>query len=367
MEPSVSLLGEGIRKVTPTGVACKVGCGAKCKHEQRNFAFSTSVVPRLSSSWIWPSKLLAIARPAEDFFPDNVKYFKSAGIRSIVNLQEPGEHEHCGTLLAQSGFTYSPERLMAEKISFYSYPTKDYGVYSVDQMFDICKVISFAISEGACAVHCHAGLGRTGVVCAAWLIFDMGFTDVEAFTHVRATRPGSIQSRPQIASVSNFFQVLKQLRTWPLKSLSVDELYLRGMKAYNKHEFGKNPLVHPFILVLRKYLSLELIEEELPRTMSKWIHLERVKEGAWNSIRYLSKAQLDQLLREWLSDLKEPLLPELKDAKTDKLSDVQLNTAKMVYSILEDLNMSQDDICVLLTRDRAASNNRLCLISSNAS
>jgi hypothetical protein len=63
-----------------------------------------------------------------------------------------------------------------------------------------------------------------------------GFTDVEAFTQVRATRPGSIQSRPQIASVSNFFEVLKQLRTWPLKTLSVDELYLRGMKAYNKHE-----------------------------------------------------------------------------------------------------------------------------------
>lgn len=365
MEPSVSFLGEGIRRLTPTGVACKVGCGAKCKHEQRNFSFEQSVVPKLSSSWIWPNKLLAIARPSDEFFPDNVKYFKSAGIRSIVNLQEPGEHEHCGQLLQNSGFTYSPERLMAEKISFYSYPTKDYGIYSVDQMFDICKVISFAISEGACAVHCHAGLGRTGVVCAAWLIFEMGFTDVEAFTQVRATRPGSIQSRPQIASVSNFFEVLKQLRTWPLKTLSVDELYLRGMKAYNKHEFGKNPLVHPFILVLRKYLSLEMIDEELPRSMSKWIHLERVKEGAWNSIRYLSKVQLDQLLREWLADLKDPLLPELADS--DKLSDVQLNSAKMVYSILVDLNLSQDDICVLLTRDRAASNNRLCLISSKSS
>jgi len=124
-------------------------------------------------------------------------------------------------------------------------------------------------------------------------------------------------------------------------------------------------MVHPFILVLRKYLSLEMVDEELPRTMSKWIHLERVKEGAWNSIRYLSKVQLDQLLREWLVDLKDPLLPELKDS--DKLSDVQLNSAKMVYSILVDLNLSQDDICVLLTRDRAASNNRLCLISSKSS
>ena len=58
------------------------------------------------------------------------------------------------------------------------------------------------------------------------------------------------------------------------------------------------------------------------------------------------KVQLDQLLREWLSDLKDPLLPALTD--DDKLSDVQLNTAKMVYSILEDLNMSQGFLSVVL-------------------
>ena len=30
------------------------------------------------------------------------------------------------------------------------------------KLLDMVKVMSFAISEGKVAVHCHAGLGRTG-------------------------------------------------------------------------------------------------------------------------------------------------------------------------------------------------------------
>ena len=41
---------------------------------------------------------------------------------------------------------------------------------------DIVKVLSFALTEGAVAVHCHAGLGRTGVIIAALLIFENGIS-----------------------------------------------------------------------------------------------------------------------------------------------------------------------------------------------
>jgi len=35
-------------------------------------------------------------------------------------------------------------------------------VASLTTILDMVKVMSFAIQEGKMAVHCHAGLGRTG-------------------------------------------------------------------------------------------------------------------------------------------------------------------------------------------------------------
>ena len=48
-------------------------------------------------------------------------------------------------------------------VFFYNFGWKDYGVTSMHTILDMVKVMSFALEEGKVAVHCHAGLGRTGV------------------------------------------------------------------------------------------------------------------------------------------------------------------------------------------------------------
>lgn len=47
-------------------------------------------------------------------------------------------------------------------VYFYNFGWKDYGVASLTTILDMVKVMSFAMQEGKMAVHCHAGLGRTG-------------------------------------------------------------------------------------------------------------------------------------------------------------------------------------------------------------
>lgn len=42
----------------------------------------------------------------------------------------------------------------------------DYGVSSLVGIIDGVKVLAFAVTEGRVAVHCHAGLGRTGTVAS---------------------------------------------------------------------------------------------------------------------------------------------------------------------------------------------------------
>ena len=45
---------------------------------------------------------------------------------------------------------------------------------------------------GALAVHCKAGLGRTGVLICAYLIKHHGFSPEEAIGYIRICRPGSV-------------------------------------------------------------------------------------------------------------------------------------------------------------------------------
>jgi len=48
-------------------------------------------------------------------------------------------------------------------VFFYNFGWKDYGVTSLHTVLDMVKVMCFALEEGRVAVHCHAGLGRTGI------------------------------------------------------------------------------------------------------------------------------------------------------------------------------------------------------------
>lgn len=47
-------------------------------------------------------------------------------------------------------------------VYFYNFGMPDYGVSSLVGIIDGVKVLAFAVAEGRVAVHCHAGLGRTG-------------------------------------------------------------------------------------------------------------------------------------------------------------------------------------------------------------
>lgn len=210
-------MGETLRHVIPGHMQCSMACGGKaCKYENPSrWSDEEQAIKGLYSSWI-TDNLLAMARPSTEIIEkyNIIEQFQRCGLKTVINLQRPGEHASCGNPLEQeSGFTYRPETFMEAGIYYYNFGWKDYGVASLTTILDMVKVMSFAVQEGKMAVHCHAGLGRTGVLLACYLVFTTRMNADQAILFVRAKRPNSIQTRGQLLCVREFAQFLVPLRS----------------------------------------------------------------------------------------------------------------------------------------------------------
>eukprot|EP00605_Chrysophyceae_sp_TOSAG23-4_P002023 GSChrysophyteH1.ASY1.ANO1.2238.1 assembled CDS len=159
-------------------------------------------------------------RPLSSQIAHVVSQFQDRGITAIFNLTEPGEHPYCGDALnAETGMTYAPEAFMNAGIRYFNWSWPDMQVPSIAMLSDIVQVANHEINAGGrIAVHCHAGLGRTGVVAAAVLLQSF-LTSDQAIQIVRSRRRGTVQNQKQVTIVKEFEQHLTRLRNvFPLGS-----------------------------------------------------------------------------------------------------------------------------------------------------
>ncbi|XP_061752169.1 protein tyrosine phosphatase domain-containing protein 1 isoform X3 [Nerophis ophidion] len=202
---------ENLVKAIPPKLLCLLACGGlDCRYEGPEcWKTSQQVIRGVFSSWV-TDDIIAMARPSTRLIEkfNIIEQFQRLNIRSIINMQVPGEHAHCGPPLDPgSGFTYLPQIFMEND---------NFGVSSLVGIVDGVKVLAFAAGEGRVAVHCHAGLGRTGVLIACYLVYTLRISPSEAVHYVRIKRPRSIQTRAQISQVFDFARLLgTQLLQYP--------------------------------------------------------------------------------------------------------------------------------------------------------
>jgi len=142
-------------------------------------------------NWIVPGKLMAFSGPSatprhfggwrtytpEDYIP----YFNETGVSAVIRLNKK----------------------MYDAARFTAYGVKHHEMYFPDGtcpteqiMYRFLELVEK--EPGALAVHCKAGLGRTGVLICCYMIKHYGFTAEEALGYIRVCRPGSVIGPQQL-------------------------------------------------------------------------------------------------------------------------------------------------------------------------
>jgi atypical dual specificity phosphatase len=133
-------------------------------------------------TWIEPDRVLAGAYPRREA---DLAALAGQGITLLVNLHQRA---------------HDPARLARHGLTELHLPVADFTPPPPPVIERALAALERAAAGQGVAVHCGAGLGRTGTVLACYLV--RGGLDAEAaLARVRAARPGSVETAAQEAAV----------------------------------------------------------------------------------------------------------------------------------------------------------------------
>jgi atypical dual specificity phosphatase len=137
-------------------------------------------------TWIDEGRVAACTYPRREAA---LRALAAEGVELLVNLHERA---------------HRPEALGRCGLVELHLPVPDFTAPSSEQLERGVDAIEEALAGGRrVAVHCGAGLGRTGTLVACYLT-RRGYDPGDAIARVRALRPGSVETAAQVAAVAEF-------------------------------------------------------------------------------------------------------------------------------------------------------------------
>jgi protein-tyrosine phosphatase len=148
-------------------------------------------------SWVIPGKLAGCAMPGGSgvasypYLDADLLELHEQGVEVLISLKD-----------VPPGFE---QRVGAAGLVWHSFPIEDFGLPQDKQAFE--GLVEFVLAQmregrGVCA-HCHAGIGRTGLLLGCVLGRYLGIDGALAVRSIRKNRP-SLDTPAQVDFVHRF-------------------------------------------------------------------------------------------------------------------------------------------------------------------
>lgn len=142
-------------------------------------------------NWIVPNKFIAFCGPHMSSGTDTKGYTHHAPDKYFEYFQK----NHVTTIIRLNYKFYEASSFTEAGFKHYDLIFRDGSTPNdtiLNQFLDICER-----TDGAIAVHCKAGLGRTGSLIGAYIMKHYRFTAMETIAWIRLCRPGSVIGHQQ--------------------------------------------------------------------------------------------------------------------------------------------------------------------------
>ena len=108
-------------------------------------------------------RFFIMPRPLASALMQDIEQYQSAGVDTVVSLLEVEE-------AVQLGLASEESECLAAGLAFLSFPIADYAVPDRRTFLEFVKELIARLHEGqGIAVHCRAGIGRSGMVACSVL------------------------------------------------------------------------------------------------------------------------------------------------------------------------------------------------------